>query len=108
MIYKGDVEIKIPQSMYENVSLSINDSSVKNLSVSLTPMEFRCSECHKIFNDKDDTIVIINSKASLNSSIKLSSENLFVIHKECLSEFISSYLNNQEREEEKEQEKEQE
>lgn len=93
MNYKGDVKVNIPQNLYESISLSINDSPIENLMISLTQMESRCSECSKPFNIDDEVITMINATVTSHDRIKLSSNDLFIIHKSCLEEFVSSHLN---------------
>lgn len=93
MNYKGDVKVNIPQNLYESISLSINDSPIENLMISLTQMESRCTECSKPFNVGDEVITIVNSAVIGHDKIKLSSNDLFIIHKDCLEEFVSSHLN---------------
>lgn len=99
MIYKGDVVVKIPQNLYESISLTLNDSPIESLKLSLTNMEAKCNECHKPFNEGDEILTIINSSMLDNNVVELSSD-LFTLHKSCLEEFVSSYLNRKIQEEE--------
>jgi len=98
MEYKGKGKLEVGKSLYESVTISISNMDLEDVALGLSPMEQRCSQCHNSLTNEDITLFIAHLKILENPSPKFHlPNNVFLIHKKCLEEFISGYLNSQDK-----------